>query len=103
MLSTKGIFEARRHHADDGCCSRSHLEQLANYIRVASETPLPQPMTDQNDANVWPIFIAGKDASQFRLHVQHREELRRDVRTKYPLGFRASIGQDRTRIEKGRY
>src|SRR5215471_9429974 len=69
-------LKARRRHADDRMLLAVEQDLFSDQSRVAAEPPLPEPIADQRHfISVRFIFFLRKNAPQFRLDAEQREEV----------------------------
>ena len=66
-------------------------QRLIEYVRVAAESALPQPVTqDHNRICAWFVFVVGEDAASRSVHSHARKHISRDLRTDEALGLAIS-------------
>src|SRR5215470_8413993 len=76
-------LEIRRHHADHRTFRPAEQNWLPHYRRIAAESSLPEPITDDGDPRrVGMVIRFSEVTAQQRLDSQRAEEVRRHPRAR---------------------
>ncbi len=67
------------HDADDDVRLVADADGPAEYMRIAAEHPLPEPIAHDCDALSGLLVLLGESAAQCRLHAEHSEVVCRDT------------------------
>src|SRR5215510_10749650 len=70
------ILKPGWHDPNDGVLRAVEIYPLPHYVRVAAETPLPQPVAEQSDLiMIRVVFLGCEDSPIRRIHAEDGEEI----------------------------
>src|SRR5215475_14338023 len=82
------ILKSGGHDPNDGVLRTVEIYPLANHVRVAAETPLPQPVTEQRDRiEIRFVFLGGEDPPTQWVDAEDGEEIVGNESGDYRIGL----------------